>query len=50
MLPPVQKPSKVKLLDRVREVTRLKHYSIRTERVKASRVARDFAHAPRHWS
>jgi integron integrase len=49
MLPPAQKPSKVKLLDRVREVARLKHYSIRTEQTYVDWIKRFILfHGKRH--
>jgi hypothetical protein len=49
MLPPVQKPGKVKLLDRVREVVRLKHYSIRTEQTYVDWIKRFILfHGKRH--
>jgi integron integrase len=40
MLPPRSQPGKVKLLDRIREVLRLKHYSLRTEQTYVDWIKR----------
>src|ERR1017187_3187565 len=49
MLPPVQQANKVKLLDRVRQVIRFKHYSIRTEKTYVDWIKRFIIfHGKRH--